>query len=32
MPEVNREPGIHLALVTFLGLGLMVAMHYLLHV
>jgi ZIP family zinc transporter/zinc and cadmium transporter len=32
MPEVNREPGIRLALVTFLGLGLMVAMHYLLHV
>ncbi len=31
MPEVNREPGIRLALVTFLGLGLMVALHYLLH-
>jgi ZIP family zinc transporter/zinc and cadmium transporter len=31
MPEVNREPGIRLALVTFLGLGLMVALHYFLH-
>lgn len=32
MPEVNREPGIRLALVTFLGLALMVAIHYFFHI
>jgi len=32
MPEVNREPGIRLALVTFLGLGAMVAIHHFFHV
>lgn len=32
MPEVNHEPGVKLALVTFLGLGLMVSIHYFLHV
>jgi hypothetical protein len=32
MPEVNKEPGIRMALVVFLGLGAIVALHYLLHV
>lgn len=32
MPEVNREPGVKMAFVVFLGLGLMVALHYFLHV
>jgi len=32
MPEVNKEPGIRMALVVFVGLGAMVALHYLLHV
>lgn len=31
MPEVNREPGIRMALVVFLGLALMVALHFLFH-
>lgn len=31
MPEVNREPGIRLAMVTFLGLAAMVAIHYFFH-
>lgn len=32
MPEVNREPGIRMSVVAFLGVGLMIALHYLLHV
>jgi ZIP family zinc transporter/zinc and cadmium transporter len=32
MPEVNREPGVRMALVAFLGLGAVVVLHYLLHV
>jgi len=32
MPEVNREPGIRLALVTFIGLGAMVAIHHFFHI
>ncbi|MBI3405538.1 MAG: ZIP family metal transporter [Acidobacteria bacterium] len=32
MPEVNREPGIRLAMVTFIGLGLMVAIHHFFHI
>ena len=32
MPEVNREPGIRLAMVTFLGLAAMVAIHYFFHI
>lgn len=31
VPEVNREPGVRLALVVFLGAGLMAAMHFLFH-
>ena len=31
IPEVNQEPGIGMALVTFLGLGLMLALHFLFH-
>jgi len=31
MPEVNKEPGIRMALVVFLGLGAVVSLHYLLH-
>ena len=31
MPEVNREPGIRMALVVFIGLALMVALHYTFH-
>ncbi len=31
MPEVNKEPGIRMALVVFLGLGAIVALHYILH-
>ncbi len=32
MPEVNREPGIRMGFVACLGVGLMFALHYLLHV
>ncbi|MGH9796361.1 MAG: ZIP family metal transporter [Candidatus Acidiferrales bacterium] len=32
MPEVNKEPGVRMAFVVFLGLGAIVALHYLLHV
>ena len=31
MPEVNREPGVKMALVVFLGLAFMVALHFLIH-
>lgn len=31
MPEVNREPGVRLALVVFLGLAIMVALRFLFH-
>ncbi len=32
MPEVNREPGVRMALVVFLGVAIMLALRYLLHV
>ncbi len=32
IPEVNREPGIRMAFVVFLGLALMVGLHFLFHV
>lgn len=32
MPEVNREPGIRMALVVFLGVAVMVAFRFLFHV
>jgi zinc and cadmium transporter len=31
VPEVNREPGVRLALLVFLGAGLMTALHFLFH-
>ncbi|MBI3404579.1 MAG: ZIP family metal transporter [Acidobacteria bacterium] len=31
IPEVNREPGIKMALVVFVGLALMVGLHYFFH-
>ncbi len=31
MPEVNREPGVRMALVVFLGVALMLALHYMVH-
>ena len=32
MPEVNREPGVRMALVVFLGVALMFVLHHLFHV
>ncbi len=31
MPEVNREPGVRMALVVFLGVALMLVLHHLFH-
>jgi zinc and cadmium transporter len=31
IPEINQQPGIRLALVVFVGVGLLVLLHYLLH-
>ncbi len=31
IPEVNREPGMRLALVVFLGVAVMAALHFLIH-
>jgi hypothetical protein len=32
MPEVNREPGVRMALVVFLGVGLLFLLDHLAHV
>jgi zinc and cadmium transporter len=32
VPEVNREPGVKLALLVFLGVGLMAALHFMFHI
>ena len=32
MPEVNREPGVRMALVVFLGVGLLFLLDTLVHV
>jgi ZIP family zinc transporter/zinc and cadmium transporter len=32
MPEVNREPGVRMALVVFLGVGLLFVLDQLVHI